>query len=396
MDIVGSDNDKHTHTFDGEQVEIMTDIFDICCPHFWEFAANGIGAIPWCICALFLFYSSVEYTGYSDEMISRKFWVPNIPPGRSEGQDWMQRYLSTMLSPPTAAEDYGRACDYMDLEFAQLFGKVFECRSNIRDSSYSWYNPPSGAGLLPGGPLGPEQWSHINAQHCKEYGPDPSFTGHEVETHCLIYIPIAGSKLDELMHLEFFVIVLTRAYTSEIDVILWKDLLQCMQDANQRHIEVDMEVKALKEITKDLFYLTIVALIICTYVHSKLMYKCNAIIYASTVHFEDNITKIMWALSYFQTGCAATYHQSLTNHGYLYDSSCFDTWREFETEFIKEFMPEDERTQASLTLEGVSYFQGTASVDEYVDNFCALITLAGLNVEPVLYSMNPTAPTIKA
>ncbi|KAF5369288.1 hypothetical protein D9758_002603 [Tetrapyrgos nigripes] len=59
-------------------------------------------------------------------------------------------------------------------------------------------------------------------------------------------------------------------------------------------------------------------------------------------------------------------------------------------------MPEDECTQASLTLEGVSYFQGTAFVDGYINNFCALITMAGLNVEPVLYSMNPTAPTIKA
>ncbi|KAF5367772.1 hypothetical protein D9758_009820 [Tetrapyrgos nigripes] len=119
----------------------------------------------------------------------------------------------------------------------------------------------------------------------------------------------------------------------------------------------------------------------------------SAIIYASTVHFEDDIAKIMWALSYFQTGCAATYRQSLIDHGHLYSSSRFDTWQEFEAEFIKEFMPEDECTQASLTLEGVSYFQGTASVDEYVDNFCALITI---NVEPVLYSTNPNAPTIKA
>ncbi|KAF5371745.1 hypothetical protein D9758_003352 [Tetrapyrgos nigripes] len=87
---------------------------------------------------------------------------------------------------------------------------------------------------------------------------------------------------------------------------------------------------------------------------------------------------------------AATYHQSLIDHGHLYGSSHFDTWREFE------FMPKDEHTQASLTLEGVSYFQGTASVDEYIDNFCALITMAGLNVEPVLYSTNPTEPTIKA
>ena len=47
-------------------------------------------------------------------------------------------------------------------------------------------------------------------------------------------------------------------------------------------------------------------------------------------------------------------------------------------------------------LEGTSYFQGTTTVDEYVDNFCNLTTLSGLNVEPVLYSINPTDPTIRA
>ncbi|KAF5337816.1 hypothetical protein D9758_015698 [Tetrapyrgos nigripes] len=104
----------------------------------------------------------------------------------------------------------------------------------------------------------------------------------------------------------------------------------------------------------------------------------------------NDVAKIMWVLSYFQTGCAATYCQSLINHKRLYGSSHFNTWREFETEFIKEFMPEDECTQASLTLEG------TASVDEYVDDFCALITMAGLNVKPILYSVDPTEPTIKA
>ncbi|KAF5367455.1 hypothetical protein D9758_003828 [Tetrapyrgos nigripes] len=103
----------------------------------------------------------------------------------------------------------------------------------------------------------------------------------------------------------------------------------------------------------------------------------------------------MWALSYFQTGRAATYCQSLIDHEHLYGSSHFDTWEEFEKEFIREFMPEDQRTQASLTLEGASYFQGTTSVDEYVDNFHTLITMAGLNIEPVLYSTNPTNPAIK-
>ncbi|KAF5346653.1 hypothetical protein D9758_013229 [Tetrapyrgos nigripes] len=107
-------------------------------------------------------------------------------------------------------------------------------------------------------------------------------------------------------------------------------------------------------------------------------------------HLASLMVNVLMAESGGPTGRAATYHQSLIDHGHLYGSSHFDTWREFETEFIKEFMPEDERTQASLTLEG------TASVDKYVDNFCALITMAGLNVEPVLYSTDPTEPTIKA
>ncbi|KAF5327988.1 hypothetical protein D9758_017787 [Tetrapyrgos nigripes] len=114
----------------------------------------------------------------------------------------------------------------------------------------------------------------------------------------------------------------------------------------------------------------------------------SAIIYASTVRFQDDIAKIMWALSYFQTGCAATYCQSLIDHDHLYGSSCFDTWKEFEKEFIREFMPEDEGTQASLTLEGVSYFQGTASVDKYVDNFHALITMAGLTPQTLLHLLH--------
>ncbi|KAF5333777.1 hypothetical protein D9758_018749 [Tetrapyrgos nigripes] len=114
------------------------------------------------------------------------------------------------------------------------------------------------------------------------------------------------------------------------------------------------------------------------------------------VRFQDDVAKIMWTLSYFQTGRAATYCQGLIDRNHLYGSSCFDTWEEFEKEFIREFMLEDERTQASLTLEGASYFQGTTSVNEYVDNFHALITMAGLNVEPVLYSTNPTNPAIKA
>ena len=104
----------------------------------------------------------------------------------------------------------------------------------------------------------------------------------------------------------------------------------------------------------------------------------------------------MWALSYFQTGRAAVYRQGLIDYEHLYGAARIQSWDDFQKEFYQEFLPEDERNQASLVLEGTSYFQGTTTVDEYVDNFRNLTTLSGLNVEPVLYSINPTDPTIRA
>ena len=104
----------------------------------------------------------------------------------------------------------------------------------------------------------------------------------------------------------------------------------------------------------------------------------------------------MWVLSYFQTGRAAVYRQGLINYEHLYGTAHLQSWDDFEKEFSREFVPEDERNQASLVLEGNSYFQGATTVDEYVDNFRNLTTLSGLNVEPVLYSINPTDPTIQA
>ncbi|KAF5336664.1 hypothetical protein D9758_015693 [Tetrapyrgos nigripes] len=116
----------------------------------------------------------------------------------------------------------------------------------------------------------------------------------------------------------------------------------------------------------------------------------------SQIRFQDDIAKIMWHYpTSRQVVLPPTARASLTMNTF-YGSSHFNTWEEFKKEFIREFMPEDERTQASLTLEGASYFQGTTSVDEYVDNFRALITMAGLNIKPILYSTNPTNPAIKA
>ncbi|KAF5365118.1 hypothetical protein D9758_011029 [Tetrapyrgos nigripes] len=120
----------------------------------------------------------------------------------------------------------------------------------------------------------------------------------------------------------------------------------------------------------------------------------SVVIYASTVHFVNDQAKIMWALSYFVSGHAAVYRQAVLNHNTLFGKPHFTNWAEFEADFAKEFLPEDDCVQASLVLEGTSYFQGNSSVDNYIDMFRSYVTLAGLNVEPVLYAPNLSDPVI--
>ncbi|KAF5343124.1 hypothetical protein D9758_015197 [Tetrapyrgos nigripes] len=120
----------------------------------------------------------------------------------------------------------------------------------------------------------------------------------------------------------------------------------------------------------------------------------SVVIYASTVHFTIDQAKIMWALSYFASGRAAVYRQVILDHDTLFGKPRFVNWAEFEADFTKEFLPEDDHVQASLVLEGTSYFQGNSLVDDYIDTFRSYVTLAGLNVEPVLYAPNPLDPVI--
>jgi hypothetical protein len=73
-----------------------------------------------------------------------------------------------------------------------------------------------------------------------------------------------------------------------------------------------------------------------------------------------------------------------------------ETWKEFEDEFRVEFMPEDERNECVLLLQSTAYYQGKTTVDEYIDSFRSIVSLAGLNVELDLYPCNPEDPIVQA
>jgi len=61
------------------------------------------------------------------------------------------------------------------------------------------------------------------------------------------------------------------------------------------------------------------------------------------------------------------------------DTSVFpiQTWRDFEQQFQVHFFPVNAEADAINALEGTSYHQGGHTVDDYLDNFQALVSDAG-------------------
>ena len=53
------------------------------------------------------------------------------------------------------------------------------------------------------------------------------------------------------------------------------------------------------------------------------------------------------------------------------------TWRNFEQQFRVHFFPVNAEADAINALEGTSYHQGGRTVDDYLDNFQALVSDAG-------------------
>jgi len=85
--------------------------------------------------------------------------------------------------------------------------------------------------------------------------------------------------------------------------------------------------------------------------------------------FEDDLTKIIWAMSYMKTRrtnrWATCELEQEAKTGHLR----FINWLDFEEEFRKDFMPLDSESAAINVLETTTYFQGKRTVDNYLDQF---------------------------
>jgi len=105
--------------------------------------------------------------------------------------------------------------------------------------------------------------------------------------------------------------------------------------------------------------------------------SCRTYIRLCLESFEDDLTKVVWAMSYMKAGHAGRWatreFEREAKSGHLR----FIDWVDFEEEFRKDFMPLDSEAAAMNMLETASYFQGRQSVDNYLDQFKDLIEDSG-------------------
>jgi len=105
--------------------------------------------------------------------------------------------------------------------------------------------------------------------------------------------------------------------------------------------------------------------------------SCSLYIHLAPEQFHDEQEKILWALTFFKSGRAAKWSKNVFRQEV--DTGVFpiQTWRDFEQQFRVHFFSVNAEADAINALEGISYHQGGRTVDDYLDNFQALVSDTG-------------------
>ncbi|KAF5378739.1 hypothetical protein D9615_006837 [Tricholomella constricta] len=91
---------------------------------------------------------------------------------------------------------------------------------------------------------------------------------------------------------------------------------------------------------------------------------CQLYFSLSVGQFADDHARISWVLSYMQHGRAADFVGRVFQYGSV--KRAFPTWKDFASNFEKEFFLFDEVTDAALTLESTAYFQNGRTIDDFL------------------------------
>jgi len=105
--------------------------------------------------------------------------------------------------------------------------------------------------------------------------------------------------------------------------------------------------------------------------------SCSLYIRLALEQLHDEQKRILWALTFFKEGCAAKWSENVFRQEA--DTGIFpiQTWRDFEQQFQLHFFPANAKADMINALEGTSYNQGNWMVDDYLNNFQALVSNTG-------------------
>jgi len=105
--------------------------------------------------------------------------------------------------------------------------------------------------------------------------------------------------------------------------------------------------------------------------------SCSLYIHLAPEQFHDEQEKILWALTFFKGGRTAKWSENVFCQ--KADTGIFpiQTWEDFEQQFWVYFFPVNAEADAINVLEEASYHQEGWTVDDYLDNFQALVSDTG-------------------
>jgi len=115
--------------------------------------------------------------------------------------------------------------------------------------------------------------------------------------------------------------------------------------------------------------------------------SCSLYIRLAPEQFHNEQEKILWALTFFKGGRAAKWSENVFHQEADTGVFSIQTWGDFEQQFQIYFFPVNTEVDVINALEGASYHQGGQTVDDYLDNFQALVSDAGY--------MNPRTLVVK-